>query len=96
MNLIEKLFYGELVPFEASPLDPDEWKQQVSQVARDETALLDGLTDEQMEKYRSYYDSAARHHVLETRDSFVIGFRLGARMMLEILTGDKPSCTAQS
>lgn len=49
-----------------------------------------------MEKYRSYYDSAARHHVLETRDSFVIGFRLGARMMLEILTGDKPSCTAQS
>lgn len=96
MNLIEKLFYGELVPFEASPLDPDEWKRFVSQVAKDETALLEGLNDEQKAKYQSYYDSAARHHVVETRDAFIIGFRLGAQMMLEILRDDKPFCAAES
>lgn len=85
MKFLEKLYYGELTLSEHAPLDRDEWKHLVSQVVEDETALFDGMTDEQREKYRKYYDSAARHHVMETRDAFVVGFRLGARMMMEIL-----------
>ena len=96
MKFLEKLYYGELTPFEHSPLDRDEWKRLVLQVSEDETALFDGMTDEQMEKYRKYYDSAARHHVLETRDAFVVGFRLGAQMMMEILAEDKPFCPPES
>ena len=85
MKFLEKLYYGELTPFEHSPLEAEEWKRLAAQVAEDENALFDGMTDEQMEKYRKYYDSAARHHVMETRDAFVVGFRLGTRMMMEIL-----------
>ena len=96
MKFLEKLFYGELTPFEQSPLDRDEWKRLVRQVTKDETALFDGMTDEQMEKYRKYYDSAARHHVMETRDSFVVGFRLGAQMMMEVLAEDKPFCPEEA
>ncbi len=95
MNLLEKLFYGELIPFEAPARDTAEWKRLVAQVTKDETALCDGMTDEQMEKYRKYYDSAARHHVMETRDAFVIGFRLGAQMMMEILAEDEPFCAEE-
>ena len=47
-----------------------------------------------MVKYRKYYNSAARHHVLETRDAFVTGFRLGAQMM-EILAEDEPFCAEE-
>lgn len=91
MKLLEKLYYGELIPFEHPALDHDEWHSLVSQVAKDETALLDGMTDEQKEKYKTYYASASRHHAAETRDLFILGFRLGAKMMLEILGEDKPS-----
>lgn len=91
MNLLEKLYYGELIPFEHPALDQDKWHSLVSQVVEAETALLDGMTEEQKEKYQKYYEAASRHHACETRDFFIIGFRLGARMMLEILDKDTPS-----
>ncbi len=90
MKLIEQLFYGELIPFEHSPLYPEQWRELIRQVTADEEALLDGMTDEQRQKYQAYYDSASRHHTEETRDSFTIGFRLGARLMLEVLS-ESPS-----
>ncbi len=90
MSLIEKLFYGELIPFEIPPLNPDKWHELVKQVSLDEDALLDGMTDEQRQKYQAYYDSASRHHAEETLDSFTLGFRIGARLMLEVLA-ESPS-----
>lgn len=94
MNLLEKLYYGELIPFEHPALDHDKWRSLVARVARDETDLLDGMTEAQKEKYQKYYDSASRHHAAETCDLFVLGFRLGARLMLEILADDKTKTTA--
>lgn len=85
MSLLEKLYYGEPIPFEHSPLDQEQWNDLIAQVAADETALLADMTAEQKEKYKKYYESASHHHAYETRDSFIIGFRLGARMMMEIL-----------
>ena len=89
MKLLEKLYYGELIPFEHPALSHDEWHTLVSQAVKDETVLLDSMTDEQKEQYHRYYESSSRHHAVETRDFFVIGFRLGAQMMLEILEKDK-------
>ena len=86
MKLIEKLYYGELIPFEHSPPYPEQWKDLIRQVSADEDALLDGMTDEQRRKYQAYYNSASRHHAEETRDSFTLGFRIGARLMLEIFS----------
>jgi len=86
MSLIEKLFYGELIPFEIPPLNPEKWKELVKQVSLDEDVLLDAMTDEQRQKYQTYYTSASRHHAEETLDSFTLGFRIGARLMLEVLT----------
>ena len=94
MNLLEKLYYGELIPFEHPALDQDKWHSLVSQVVEAETALLDGMTEEQKEKYQKYYEAASRHHSAETCDLFVLGFRLGARLMLEILADDKTKTTA--
>lgn len=95
MNLLEKLYYGELIPFEAPARDAEKWKRLVSQVVRDETVLLDGMTDEQKDKYRKYYESVSRCHAGETCDFFVIGFRLGAQMMMEILAEDEPFCAEE-
>jgi len=86
MSLIEKLFYGELIPAAHPPLNPDKWRELIHQVTADEDALLDGMTDEQRQKYQTYYTSASRHHAEETLDSFTLGFRIGARLMLEVLT----------
>ena len=86
MSLIEKLFYGELIPFEIPPLNPEKWQELVKQVSCDEDVLLDAMTDEQRQKYQTYYTSASRHHAEETLDSFTLGFRIGARLMLEVLT----------
>jgi len=91
MKLLEKLYYGDLVPSELPALDRDEWRTLVSQVVREETALLDGMSGEQKEVYHRYYEAASRHHAVETRDFFIIGFRLGAQMMLEILGEGEPS-----
>lgn len=90
MKLIEQLYYGELIPFEHPPLHPDKWQELIHQVTADEDALLAGMTDEQRQKYQAYYDSASRHHAEETLDSFTLGFRIGARLMLEIFT-ESPS-----
>lgn len=96
MNLLEKFYYGELIPFEHPAHNYEEWKRLISQVVLDESVLLDGLNDEQKAKYKKYYESAARCHDKETCDFFVFGFRLGAQMMLEILRDDKPFCAAES
>lgn len=69
MNLIEQLYYGELNPFEHPPLNEDEYYRLAAQTADNETALLNGMTEEQKEKYKKYYDSASRHHLTETRPS---------------------------
>ena len=90
MNILKALYYGELIPFEHSPLNKEQYHKQVSQVSKDESSLLDGMTGEQKELYKKYYDSASKLHSEETCDFFVIGFRLGARMMLEILSEEGP------
>ena len=93
MTLIEQLYYGELIPAAHPPLNPDKWRDLIRQVTAAEDALLDGMTDEQRQKYQAYYDSASRHHAEETLDSFTLGFRIGARLMLEVLS---ESSTTQS
>ena len=90
MSLIEQLYYGDLIPVEHPLLNPDKWRALIRQVTAAEDALLDGMTDEQRKKYQAYYDSASRHHAEETLESFQLGFRIGARLMLEILT-ENPS-----
>ncbi len=85
MNLIEQLYYGELIPAAHPPLKLEKWRELIRQVTADEDALLDGMTDEQRQKYQAYYDSASRHHAEEALDSFTLGFRIGARLMLEVL-----------
>lgn len=86
MSLIEKFYYGDLIPAAHPPLNPEKWRELIRQVTAAEDALLDGMTDEQRKKYQAYYDSASRHHAEEALDSFQLGFLLGARLMLEILT----------
>lgn len=86
MSLIEKLYYGEIVPAAYPPLNPDKWRELIRQVTADEDALLDGMTAEQRQKYQAYYNSMSRHHAEEALDSFTLGFRIGARLMLEVLT----------
>ena len=93
MNLLEKLYYGELLPLEHPALDQEKWRNIITQVTADETALLDDMTEEQKDRYKKYYKSTALLHSTETCDLFVIGFRLGARMMLEILDKDTSSST---
>ena len=52
MNLLEKLYYGELLPLEHPALDQEKWRNIITQVTADETALLDDMTEEQKDRYK--------------------------------------------
>lgn len=85
MKVIEELYYGNIDPFEHGVIHKSEQKQLCGYICRHEDAFKAGLSDAQKETLEKLQDSTAELHRLEELEMFIVGFRLGARLMLEAL-----------
>ena len=85
MRLLEEFWYGNIEPTEYDTSSNKEYKKLVEQIYRNEENLKATMTDEQKELFGKYTDCVRENQVITDCLIFQNGFKLGARMRLEVM-----------
>lgn len=88
MNVLEEFWYGNLDPAEYDACPDEEYKELLLLISRNEDILLATMTDTQKELFTRYADCVREYQVMAECMLFQNSFRLGGKMMLDILAGD--------
>ena len=84
MSIIKELYYGNVRPTDEP--QSDDVKKALSEVVKMEEALGESLTDKgQKEKISELSERYNKLITLTERDGFLQGFRLGARLLAELM-----------
>ena len=84
-KILSELWYGQVLPQDQIKIDDPELQQLRQYMSRHYTELCSMLTDEQMEMLRKY-DSNVNEITSKYEEAiFILGFKLGARIMMESL-----------
>ena len=87
MNVLEDFWYGNLDPAEYDANPSKEYKELVRLISRNEEKLLATMTGEQKELFSRYTDCVREHQAMAEGLLFQNSFRLGGRIMLEVMRG---------
>ena len=85
MNTLEDLYYGNLFPHEKSAKLDDEVKELLKLLNRNEEKLVATLTEVQKETFEKYKDCNREISEICERETFLNGFRLGARIIIDVV-----------
>lgn len=85
-TLLEELWYGNVYPQEQSTEHNSEIKELISLMGKNRELLSSALTAEQNLTLEKYDDCVNEMNSIIEREVFAYGFRLGGRLMLEVLT----------
>ena len=85
-SILEKLFYGNICPNTDCRSQDKETKQLMGDIADHHENLLSTLNDEQKELLEKFDDCYNELTDINEREIFSYAFKLGARMMLEVLS----------
>lgn len=86
MNTLEDLYYGNLFPQEKCARLDDEVKELLKLLNRNEEKLISTLPEEQKETFEKYKDCNREIAEICERESFIKGFQLGARIIIEVIS----------
>ena len=89
MTLLEDLWYGNVNPHEAILTENRRYKHLLSLMGRNRDELCEALTDKQLETLEKYDEAINEMHSVAEVESFSYGFRLGVKMMIEVLIKTK-------
>ena len=82
-NFIEQLFYGNIAPQEQSISKNCELKKVWDELVACEEELSLKLNPEEKALFNKYIDCHAKASLLNEKDAFVNGFRIGAKLTLD-------------
>ncbi|QUL53339.1 hypothetical protein KDC22_23465 [Paenibacillus tritici] len=88
-SLLEKLYHGSLHPNEnVIPTDPQYTilNKRISEIIE---TWKGQLSEEEFDELEAFLDLYAQAHGMELASIFKYGFRLGAGIMVEVLTGEE-------
>ena len=85
MNILEELWYGTIEPAEYDTSPSKEYKELLQLISRNEDKLLATMTDAQKELFTKYADCVREHQAVAENLLFQNSFRLGARIILEVM-----------
>lgn len=86
MDILEDLYYGNLFPYEECTKLDDEVRKLLKLLNRTEEKLSATLSDEQKETFEKYKDCNWEIPEICERQSFITGFKLGAKIAIEAMT----------
>ena len=86
-NIIEELYFGNLNPQASSPEKQEVIQRVGARVQAQEELLLVLLSGEEKERFARYVDIRDEQLGECTADSFVTGFRMGARFAVDTFLG---------
>ena len=78
-NYIENLYYGNIEAQESKTHITPKLKIKLNELTQKEEKLSAALTDEARKLFADYVDAYNEFSCLSCADSFITGFRLGAR-----------------
>lgn len=85
MRILEEFWYGNIELTEYDTSSCTEYKKLLEQICRNEEKRQATMTDEQKELFEKYTDCVREHQMTTDCLIFQNGFKLGARMMLEVM-----------
>jgi len=85
MYVLEKLWRGEISPMERPLRRGSEYHQKIVEICGKMDALLEALPPAAKAQVEELDDLKTDLSLLAEKDSFLYGFRMGARTMLDIL-----------
>ena len=85
MNILEDFWYGNIEPSEYDTPTYLEYKEALQLINQNEKKLRATMTDAQKELFLLYADSVREFQAMAECLLFQNSFRLGARMMLEVM-----------
>ena len=78
-DFIEDFYYGNIEPQECRTELKTELKKKLTTLAQTEEQITSKLTDEEKELFINYASQSCEFLCVSNADSFIAGFRLGAR-----------------
>ena len=85
MNVLEEFWYGNLDPAEYDASPSEEYKELLQVIGRNEEKLLANMTNDQKDLFSRYQDCVREFQAMAEFLLFQNSFRLGARMMQEVM-----------
>ena len=87
-NFIEEFYYGNIDPQARSFEQNKKVQHDMQTLNESEDFLTDKLSGEEKKRFLQYVDAWASVNGESTLDSFITGFRLGARVMMDTFLSD--------
>ena len=85
MRTLEEFWYGNIEPMEYGPFSNEEYKELLRLITKNEEKLQATFSDEQKELFSKYTDCVQEFQAISECLLFQNSFRLGAKMMLEVM-----------
>ena len=86
MQVLEDLYMGDIHPSERSFKKGSQYSRALNDIVKAGDALLGTLTEKQKEQYEAYMTAQREENVLTDCETFICAFRLGAKIMMDVLT----------
>ena len=84
-KILEDLYYGNITPYEQQMLPGSELKRAVERVAKCEEQLMELLDEDGQHVLTRLIRSQHEINSITATDNFILGFRLGIRLMAECM-----------
>ena len=88
MNTIQDLYYGRISPYEMSISATPEYQKLKALATQNEDLLRETLSDEQKELLDKLIECITDISSISERDMFINGFRLGMKLMIDVMKDD--------
>ena len=88
-NIIEELYYGNLEPQELTTEITPKLKKKLSSLVKKEEELTAMLPEKEKVLFANYVSAHNEFSSLSNSDSFISGFRLGARFTYDTFVESK-------
>lgn len=86
MLVLEDLYVGDIHPGERSFKNSSQFSKALNEAVKTGDALTDTLTEKQKELFEDYMTAQREVNVLTDCETFIYAFRLGAKIMIDVLT----------
>ena len=86
MQILEELYIGNVRPGERSFKRNSQYGRALAESADAADKLLATLSAEQKELFDAFSDAQREVSVLTDAETFIYGFRTGAKIMMDVLT----------
>ena len=88
MNTIQDLYYGRISPYEMSISTAPEYLKLKTLADQHEDWLRETLSDEQKKLLDKLIECITDISSISERDMFINGFRLGMKLMIDVMKDD--------